>query len=163
MRVSYKKKIWQKVKKHNFFASLKSLKKGVGSEDGSGAGSGSVTGSQRYGSGSAPKCHGSPTLVAALDPRSGKNPSRIHWSKRENAKFFYFSDPKCWIWLLVRLQQINLRSNNFDRNGIRKSYLQYFYDSKTPTTIFLKRQKRFLSKMKFSPLDHRVVFSCAIP
>ncbi len=45
------------MKKNIFFASLKSLKKGVG------AGSGSV--SQRYGSeGSAPKCHGSPPLVS---------------------------------------------------------------------------------------------------
>jgi hypothetical protein len=48
--LSYKKKIWGKV----FFASLKSLKKGVGS--------GFV--SQRYGS--APKCHGTPTLLFTL-------------------------------------------------------------------------------------------------
>ncbi len=40
-----------------FFASLKSLKKGVGS--GTEFGTGSV--SKRYGS--TPKCHGSPTLV----------------------------------------------------------------------------------------------------
>ena len=52
LRVSYKKKY-----EENFFflASLKSLRKVVGS----GVGSGSV--SQRYGS--APKCHKSPTLV----------------------------------------------------------------------------------------------------
>jgi hypothetical protein len=46
LRVSYKKKYEKKI---NFFAFLKSLKKGVGSgvESGSGAGSGSI--SQRYG------------------------------------------------------------------------------------------------------------------
>jgi hypothetical protein len=49
LRVSYKKKYEGK---NNFFAILKSLKKGV--ENGSGAGSVS----QRYGS--ATKCHGSP-------------------------------------------------------------------------------------------------------
>ncbi len=52
-RVSYQKK---NLKKYNFFASLKLMKKGVGS--------GSI--SQRYGihgSGSTPKCQGSPTLV----------------------------------------------------------------------------------------------------
>ncbi len=52
LRVSYQKKIRKKLKK---FASLKSLKKGVGSW------SGSV--SQRYGSGSAPKFNGTPTLL----------------------------------------------------------------------------------------------------
>ncbi len=57
LQASYKKKIW---KKNNFFASLKSLKKGVGS----GVGSGSI--SQRYRS--APKCHGSPTLVDTTVP-----------------------------------------------------------------------------------------------
>ncbi len=53
LQVSNKKKL------RNFFATFKSLKKGVGSV----VGSGSV--SQRCGSvsGSAPKCHGSPTLV----------------------------------------------------------------------------------------------------
>jgi hypothetical protein len=40
-------------------ASLTLLKKGVGS--GVGSGSGSIT--QRYRSGSEPKCHGSPTLL----------------------------------------------------------------------------------------------------
>jgi hypothetical protein len=44
------------MKKIFFFASLKSMKKEVGSGVGSGSNS------QRYGSGSAPKCHGSPTL-----------------------------------------------------------------------------------------------------
>jgi hypothetical protein len=45
----------------NFFASLKSMKKGKGS--------GSI--SKRYGirgSGSAPKCHGSPTLLSKVVP-----------------------------------------------------------------------------------------------
>jgi hypothetical protein len=54
--VSYKKK-YEKIKN---FAYLKPLKKGVGS----GVGSGSV--SQRYGflgSGSAPKCHGSLSMI----------------------------------------------------------------------------------------------------
>jgi len=46
--------------KEIFFTSLKSQKKGVGS--GTGAGSGSIC--QRCGSGSAPQCHGSPTLAA---------------------------------------------------------------------------------------------------
>jgi hypothetical protein len=55
--VSYKNKIFLK---NIFFTSLKSLKKGVGS----GVGSGFI--SQRYRSGSAPKCHGSPTLITAL-------------------------------------------------------------------------------------------------
>jgi hypothetical protein len=50
LQVSYKKKNEGKI---TFLASLKSLKKGVRS--------GSV--SQRYGSGSASKCHGSPTLL----------------------------------------------------------------------------------------------------
>jgi hypothetical protein len=55
------KKIWKKI----FFAFLKSMKKGVGS------GSGSI--SQSYGSGSAPKCHGSPTLVrGALVHKRGR-------------------------------------------------------------------------------------------
>jgi hypothetical protein len=53
LRVSYKKKY----EKRNFFASLKSLKKGVRF----GVGSGFV--SQRYGCGSAPKHQGSPTLA----------------------------------------------------------------------------------------------------
>jgi hypothetical protein len=49
-----------------FFTLSWSLKKGVGSgvESGSGAGYGSI--SQRYGSGSAPTCHGSPTLPLRL-------------------------------------------------------------------------------------------------
>ncbi len=51
LRVSYKKKTWK-----NFFASSKSTNKGVGSE--------SI--SQRCGLGSAPKCHGSPTLISPL-------------------------------------------------------------------------------------------------
>jgi hypothetical protein len=51
--VIYKKKIRKKI----FFASLMSLKKGVGS----GVGSGSVSQRCKYGSGL--KCHGSPTLV----------------------------------------------------------------------------------------------------
>jgi hypothetical protein len=49
LHVSYK----EKYAKRYIFAPLKSLKKGVGS--------GSV--SQRCGSGSAPKCHGSPSLI----------------------------------------------------------------------------------------------------
>ncbi len=58
LRVSYEKKM-----KEKNFASLKSLKKVVGSGVGSGAGSGSI--SQRYGSADRirTKCHGSPTLV----------------------------------------------------------------------------------------------------
>jgi hypothetical protein len=48
--------LWVSYQKKRKFASLKSLKKGVGSE----VGSGSV--SQRSGSSSAPKCHGSPAL-----------------------------------------------------------------------------------------------------
>jgi hypothetical protein len=47
-----------------FFCILIS-EKVVGSGVGSEEGSGSI--SQRYGSGSAPKCHGSPTLVLLLD------------------------------------------------------------------------------------------------
>jgi hypothetical protein len=47
---------------HWFFASLKSLKKGVGS----GVGSGSEFISQECGSGSTSKCYGSPTLPSAL-------------------------------------------------------------------------------------------------
>ncbi len=43
LRVSYKKKIWKKWRKNFLFASLKSLKKGVGSGVGSGSGSGSVS------------------------------------------------------------------------------------------------------------------------
>jgi hypothetical protein len=41
-----------------FLASLKSLKKGVGI--------GSYSVGHRYGSGSAPKCHGSPTLLISI-------------------------------------------------------------------------------------------------
>jgi hypothetical protein len=48
----------KKYEKINFFASLKSLKKGVGSRVGSGSGAASESGS-----GSAPKCSGSPTLI----------------------------------------------------------------------------------------------------
>ncbi len=73
--VSYKKKIC----KNKFFASLNSLKKGAGS--GVGSGSGSI--SKRYGS--APKCHGSPTLVdtvvklriSVLDPDPAPHSSEI--------------------------------------------------------------------------------------
>jgi hypothetical protein len=60
-----KKKIYRK--KIIYFASRKPLKKGAGSE----VGSGSI--SQRYGSGgsgSAPKCHGSPTLPERVTHRS---------------------------------------------------------------------------------------------
>ncbi len=50
---SYKKKMWKNV----FLASLKSMKKEVGSG---------------VGPGSAPKCHGSPTLLRRIDnPKSG--------------------------------------------------------------------------------------------
>ncbi len=52
LRISLRKKY----EKNNFLASLKSLKKGVGS----GVKPGPI--SQRCGSRSAPKCHGSPTL-----------------------------------------------------------------------------------------------------
>jgi hypothetical protein len=48
LRVSYK----EKYKKNDFLAFLKLMKKGVRSEDGVGS---------EVGSGSAPKCHGSPT------------------------------------------------------------------------------------------------------
>jgi hypothetical protein len=58
LRVNYKKKDEEK----NFFATLKSLTKGVGS--------GYVI--QRYGSGSAPKCQGSSTLLVL---------ARREWSK----------------------------------------------------------------------------------
>jgi hypothetical protein len=58
MRVSYgmRKTCEESPRNKYFFASLKSLKKGVGS----GVGSGSGFVSQRYES--APKCHGSPIL-----------------------------------------------------------------------------------------------------
>jgi hypothetical protein len=46
---SYKKKLWKKI--FFFFASLKSMKKGVGSGAGSGSGAGARFISQRYGSG----------------------------------------------------------------------------------------------------------------
>ncbi len=50
-----------------FFASLKFLKKGVGSGVGSRSGAGSI--SERYGS--APKCHGSLTLlITKISPSS---------------------------------------------------------------------------------------------
>jgi hypothetical protein len=67
LRVTYKKKIWGK---NNLFASLTSLKKGVGSE----VGSGSI--SQRYGSADPDphlKCHGSSTLLdnSVADPDPG--------------------------------------------------------------------------------------------
>jgi hypothetical protein len=51
------------MKKNIFFASLQSLKKGVESGVGSGSRAGSINQEVRIrGSGSAPKCHGSPTL-----------------------------------------------------------------------------------------------------
>jgi hypothetical protein len=62
--------------KNIFFASLKSMKKGVRS--GVGSGSGSI--SQRYGSGSAPKCHGSPTLIFSLAVQ-------LHHSNMEDQKY----------------------------------------------------------------------------
>ncbi len=52
---SYKKKICKKI---FFFASLKSMKEGVGP----GVGFGSIKSIRGSGSGSAPKCYGSPTL-----------------------------------------------------------------------------------------------------
>ncbi len=57
LRVSYIKKIWKNL---ILFASFKPLKKWV--EFGVGFGSGPGSKSQWWGSGSAPKCHGSPTL-----------------------------------------------------------------------------------------------------
>jgi hypothetical protein len=59
-----------------FFASLKSLKKGVGSRVGSGSGSRSI--SQRYGSGSAPKCHGSPTLMQNKQKNFSQNKKLLY-------------------------------------------------------------------------------------
>jgi hypothetical protein len=55
-------KLYEKNVKNFFFLLSKSLKKGVGS--GVESGSGSI--SQRYGSGSSPTCHGSPTLPLRL-------------------------------------------------------------------------------------------------
>jgi hypothetical protein len=63
----------KKMKKIIFFASLKSMKKGVWS----GVGSGSII--QRYGSrgsGSVPKCHGSPTLQKTV---SEIKKSEVRW------------------------------------------------------------------------------------
>jgi hypothetical protein len=63
LRVSYKKKY----EKKKLFASLKSLKKRVGSKVRSGAGSMSKRyGSRGSGSGTAPKCYRSPTLLNRL-------------------------------------------------------------------------------------------------
>ncbi len=55
-------------------ATLKSLIKGIGSGVGSGAGRGSI--SQRFVSGSAPKCHGSPigTNCTGGEGRGGESP-----------------------------------------------------------------------------------------
>jgi hypothetical protein len=57
------------MKEKKFFASLMSLKKGVGSGAETRVGSGSGSISQRVrirGSGSAPKCHRSPTLLILI-------------------------------------------------------------------------------------------------
>ena len=69
--LSYKKKIWYFL----FIKSLKSLKELVGS----GVGSGSWSISQRYGSGSEPRCHGSPTLrERKKNPKTADGSTDLH-------------------------------------------------------------------------------------
>jgi hypothetical protein len=102
----YISRLRKRKKNNNFFAFLKSPKKTVGHGVGSGAESGSI--SQRYGSGSAPKCHGSPTLtlsrkvVVSLSILASQ--IRIHYSI--TLKIFY---PVHWDWISV---------NNRNKEGI---------------------------------------------